>query len=936
MILRNIVLLLVLSLFPFNSSFGRETKTNYIIKDTANYIHKKSYFYEKTKYDGIFKKSISAINSYSEEILIKILDRNSYKIVLQIQGKDKTSQLKLQRNSSIKDVGRNLTLLLEVLRRDYSLKKEDMQLNYLIANTMLQEVDEYSSIIHPDFYDDFLIESKGSFGGLGIVIGMRDERLTIISPIEGTPAFKAGVKANDKISRIENFETEGFTLSQAIKLLRGEKGTPVTIYVERENENNLIKFRIVRDIIKIESIKSKKINNKIGYIKINSFQSNTYTQFLSSLKELRNEGITSLILDLRGNPGGLFDQALRISNIFLKEKLIVSTKSKSREMNINFFTNPTETAKFDGPLVVLTDGGSASASEIVTGAIKNNQRGIVIGQQTFGKGTVQEIYEQDDGSGIKLTIAEYLNPLNYKVHLAGISPDINFIPIRIEEEVLITDKEIEKELLDTENSSKFNIIYSPEDLEDSQIDELISFSSYILDLELLNKIQLRGNTKNFLSMLESSISEEAARISASFTKSLSSAPPRKKDNGARVGTPIIKVLNPEIISFSPGSKKVIEGSIVNNSNQNFSNLIIKSESENKTFNNKYFYIGKIDKNKEENFSISLNLPTWLKTSSDIVELILLELDTNKSLDPTLSEISRISLNTKVIQKKFIFPKFSYSLRPNVSDKAISFDLIMELSNPPSNCNECFIKILSRDKKLIIKNKKHKISSQNNKNFNITSVLYVSENDVDNEDISFKIRFHDEDTNAFFDKDILISKKELLSYKSQDSNYKVLQQSILYSEPSLKGIVLGEVNENSTIESIGATQDFILVSSNNGRMLSWIERKSVEAFEDKDESGSKHKLQRAYEEPPKILIKSIERLEEGGVHINAEISDDSRIKNINYFLNDEKVRLMISEDKVITEDFELKLEPGRNKLHIVASDKKDIKTYREIYLTRNDE
>ena len=296
---------------------GGQTKTNYIIKDTANYIHKKSYFYEKTKYDAIFQKSISAINSFSEEILIKIIERGPYKILLQIQGKDKTIQLKLQRNSSIKDVGRNLTLLLEVLRRDYSLNKEDVQLNYLIANTMLQEVDEYSSIIHPDFYDDFLIESKGSFGGLGIVIGMRDERLTIISPIEGTPAFKAGVKANDKISRIENFETEGSTLSQAIKLLRGEKGTPVTIYVERENENNLIKFRIVRDIIKIESIKSQKINSKVGYIKINSFQSNTYTQFLSSLKELRNEGITSLILDLRGNPGGLFDQLLRISNIFL-------------------------------------------------------------------------------------------------------------------------------------------------------------------------------------------------------------------------------------------------------------------------------------------------------------------------------------------------------------------------------------------------------------------------------------------------------------------------------------------------------------------------------------------------------------------------------------------------------------------------------------------
>ena len=164
---------------------------------------------------------------------------------------------------------------------------------------MLQHVDEYSSIIHPDLFDDFLIESKGSFGGLGIVIGIRDEKLTIISPIEGTPADKIGVKANDKISRIEDFDTEGFTLEQAIKLLRGEKGTPITIFVERENVPELIEFNIVRDIIKIKSIESKSLKNNILYIKINSFKSNTYEEFISSLDSLRQKGINSLILDLR-------------------------------------------------------------------------------------------------------------------------------------------------------------------------------------------------------------------------------------------------------------------------------------------------------------------------------------------------------------------------------------------------------------------------------------------------------------------------------------------------------------------------------------------------------------------------------------------------------------------------------------------------------------
>jgi len=228
----------------------------------------------------------------------------------------------MRNNKNIRDVARNLSLIIEFLKEKNYIEDENKQLGYIVANTILQEIDEYSSIIRPEILEQFLIESKGSFGGLGIVIGIRDERLTIISPIEDTPAFKAGIKANDVIQRIEDFDTEGYSLEQAIKLLRGEKGTPVTIYIERANIADLIRFDITRDIINIESIKSRKLKKNIGYIKVNSFQSNTYNQFLESLRSLRSEGIYSLILDLRGNPGGLFDQALKISNIFLEKKLI--------------------------------------------------------------------------------------------------------------------------------------------------------------------------------------------------------------------------------------------------------------------------------------------------------------------------------------------------------------------------------------------------------------------------------------------------------------------------------------------------------------------------------------------------------------------------------------------------------------------------------------
>ena len=931
MILRNILFAFLILLINFDLSHSQRNQNHYILKDTASYIDENSYFYDKNQYKDIFIKSINAINSYSENILIKILKSENSNLELEIQGKNKTQKFGFY-NKDINDVGTELSQLIDILQDQYELKNEDMKLDYLVANTMLQDVDEYSSIIHPDLFDEFLIESKGSFGGLGIVIGIRDERLTIISPIEGTPAEKAGVKANDKISRIENFETEGFTLEQAIKLLRGDKGTPITIYVERENVADLIEFKIIRDIIKIKSIESKAINSTTGYIKINSFQSNTYQQFISSLNKLRENGASSLILDLRGNPGGLFDQALRISNIFLKEKLIVSTKSKSKDMNINFFTNPTETPKFDGPLIVLIDGGSASASEIVTGAIKNNQRGIIIGQQTFGKGTVQEIYKQDDGSGIKLTIAEYLSPINYKVHLNGISPDIKFIPIKLKNIKLLTDKEIEDELSDGENKSIFNIIYTPKDLEENDLDELISFSSHILDFELLSKIQLRGNTSNFLTILENYITDEAKNISKSFTSKLKNFTADKRDTKNKIGKIKFKINNKDI-KFKPGIDKEISGIIKNNTGTNLTNIIIKSESANKTFNNKYFYIGEIKNKKEIKFKIPFEIPSWIKRSEDIIKLSLMELDMSRSLKPSLSAIEEVSLKTKIIKRNFMFPKFTYNITPELLNDELNINLNIETIDVPVDCKKCYMKILSQDKKLIIKNKSHKLFENKEVKLNHVSKLSIPLVDIKNGEIKFTIRFQDENTQSLFDKNISIKKEEISTFKSNNNFYGTLKDTTTFSEPSENGIIVGEIKGDNVIKSIGESDNFILIESDNF-ISSWVKKSDLQEKKINSTKKSTYRIKKIYEGPPSILIDPEKRIK-NKVNIKAEISDSSEIKNINYFLNDKKIKLNMESSKVINDAFQIELEPGRNKLYIIASDKKDIKTYKEIYLTRNE-
>jgi carboxyl-terminal processing protease len=289
---------------------------------------------------------------------------------------------------------------------------------------MVKSLDPHTSYMPPVSYKEMQVETTGKFGGLGIEISLRDGVLTVVSPIDDTPAFKVGIKPGDKIIKIEDDSTLDMTLQDAVSRLRGETGSPVTITIFRKTFKAPKEFTIVRDIIKVRSVVSKLYQDDIGYIKIRNFSKNTSSDLDKALEDLRVKGITKLILDVRNNPGGLLNQAVEVTDRFLnKENLIVYTKGRSDEQNMRF-TSHDKVAGVSYPMIILVNGGSASASEIVAGALQDLNRAIILGTQTFGKGSVQTIIPLSDGSALRLTTARYYTPSGRVIQENGIEPDI--------------------------------------------------------------------------------------------------------------------------------------------------------------------------------------------------------------------------------------------------------------------------------------------------------------------------------------------------------------------------------------------------------------------------------------------------------------------------------------------------------------------------------
>lgn len=298
-------------------------------------------------------------------------------------------------------------------------------------NGMLGSLDPHSAYMTPEDFKELQEETKGSFSGIGIEITIRDEIITAVSPIEGTPAADAGIESGDQIIRINGELTKNMSLMDAVKRLRGKKGTKVTITVFREGWKEMRDIELIRGVIPLRSVKSMQLEPGIIYTRISNFQGTSTRDYKKALNNyLKESPINGLVLDLRNNPGGLLDQAVKVADIFIDKGVIVSTKGRNAQL-ASVFEAHKGSGKFKNfPMVVLVNGGSASAAEIVAGALQDHKRAIVVGTPTFGKGSVQTILPMPDGAGIRLTTAKYYTPSGDSIQAKGIQPDMN-VPLRL-------------------------------------------------------------------------------------------------------------------------------------------------------------------------------------------------------------------------------------------------------------------------------------------------------------------------------------------------------------------------------------------------------------------------------------------------------------------------------------------------------------------------
>ena len=352
---------------------------------------------------------------------------------------------------------KGFTDVLGIIQREYVEETKPKDLLYGAIKGMLETLDPHSAFMPPESFKEMQEETKGRFEGIGIEITTKDNVLTVVSPIEGTPAFKAGLRAGDQIVGIDGESTKNMTLMDAVKRLRGPKGSKVTVTIMREGLAKPEDFTLTRDVIPVRSVRYELLDEHYGYVRLSQFQEKTDSDFDKAIRALEEEShkdLKGLILDLRNDPGGLLDQAVKIADRFLDSGVIVSVEGRREDQKMKFSAQAQDTLP-PYPLIVLVNEGSASASEIVAGAIQDHGRGVILGTQTFGKASVQTIFPLRDGAGFRLTTARYYTPKGRSIQATGIIPDIIEKPTRPEEDKEgtapkpPTEKDLQRHLMDT-------------------------------------------------------------------------------------------------------------------------------------------------------------------------------------------------------------------------------------------------------------------------------------------------------------------------------------------------------------------------------------------------------------------------------------------------------------------------------------------------------
>ncbi len=938
----------------------------------SSYVNRLYVDPERIKTVEMLKEALSWQERLIPEVLTDFTEKTNTETVT-VDDVSKTFDLaKVRRTKDMVEILQDaLTFINSYRQTNETITANDIE--YTAINGMLTQLDPHSIILPPKEFNEFKIGTTGKFGGLGMVVGLRDGILMVISPIEGTPAARAGMKAGDKIIEIDGESTINMNLTESVGKLRGDPGTQVVLSVMTEKATEPKQVTLKREIIAIPTVESASLDNDLGYIKIRNFQDDTSQCLNEHMKRLKtsNNKIKGLIIDLRNNSGGLLDQAIEVADKFLEKGPIVVTVGPSGHPREIQEARKTDTDEEPYPIVVLVDAGSASGAEIVAGALKENNRAVIVGDRSFGKGSVQQLIELMDGSALKLTIAKYLTPLFTDIQSVGITPDIKLVPATVIKDnvnlfrgiVALREEDLKQHLdehpkgetsfaalkyfLETKEKDKTE---EPEEeagdpykLPDFNTDFHVLFAKKLL----LNTVtpQREAFLQNSLPIIEETTRLEEEKIALAL---------QKLDIGWSTGTgagtsksTVSYSTNPANGRGKAGEKITLTMTVTNTGEASLYQLRGISSSKNGLFDKLEFILGKIDKGATKSYSTTVEIPKNSLDREDEVTVKFDELNRNNPKD----------IKVNIITEALPRPLFAYSYQvldnaknssKNNADGLIQtgedIDLLVSVKNigeGPAEKNVITLKNLS-NKEVFIKNGRAEIGLLNPGEMKEVKLSFFVKETIPSDKFNMDLLISDSIFGTFLSNKLtfpIVASKSKLTHAS--SILKIgRNHTPLYSGMSFNSTVLSMMKEGTIIMSDAKNSDWFRITLPDNRH-GWVSAKEAVEL-----NGTENKpdtlepfIQRI---PPTItLSKSLSTILFGNdrLPLTAVIEDDISVKHAYILINNDKVyyksnKIATPKEKTRLEiNTDVPLKEGPNVVTIVARDDQDMITIKSFVATR---
>jgi carboxyl-terminal processing protease len=879
---------------------------------------------------------------------------------------DKSKKFKVGKIESLWEMSFRLKEIFRFVEKHLE-EDEDMdyrEIEYAAINGMLSTLDPHSTLLPPRHYEEMQTQTGGKFGGLGIVISIRDGQLTVISPIDDTPASRKGIKARDKIVRIEDESTINMNLNEAVNMLRGEPGTEVSLWILRKPWTEPRKFTVTRAIINIESIETKPLDDKVGYVRIKNFQANTHADLVKGLEKLKKDmgGMQGLVLDLRDNPGGLLDQAIKVSDTFLDNGVIVSTVGVGNSMRDKKTATRSGTEP-DYPIVVLVNAGSASASEIVSGALQNNNRGLVVGDTTFGKGSVQVLYEFNDNSALKLTIAQYLTPGDISIQGSGITPDLRLVPVVVSDEevdMFLSDNILREEDLDAHLSNEaakaakdsegvgfirfLEEVVSEEEGEEEEFEDPNEFE---MDFQIDFAQQLlvaAGDTykrDKLIKTLQPELNKISNREMETITKEMTrfGVDWSKGDNPETPSVDLSVETSNKNDEVSAGESIDIIAKLENTGDEPIYRVKAISKSANDVLDDREFLFGKVEPGKTKEWTVTVDVPKDVETRHDMVNFTLSAAD----------EVFSKDVATAILTRGHDRPHFafSYSIDDKNNDgvlqngEDVKLDVIVE-NNGKADSSETQVLVKNKSGEAVYLNKGRatveSIAKGKSKTLNFSfNIKEIPEDDY----IELELTVLDTMFREFVQRTIKIP----FSSSQQDFNKGDGVATVkngpakLFVSSSANSDVVAMANKNASLPIVGELEDWVELDL--GDRHGWIQKSMVSI-----DTDSKKKLsgvdKRWFQAPRIDLEPSSLMTSKKSVKLEGQLMDDATIKDYYIFVynredatktNSRKLdytRVGSSESSLSTR---VPLFEGMNRVTVVSRDEEGMETRETAFVYR---